>query len=321
MRQQSLSLRGRHYAAFTLVELLVVIAIIGILVSLLLPAVQQTREAARKIQCRNNLKQLSLAILNYHDQIQQFPPHEIHGGPWQGTYKSYGEGNAPHCDWDGSIGIWMNLIFPYLERQPEYDQIDFKIHPQYASDNNVRIMQATYPEFLCPSDSFTALTSTWGGGGDRNRARIAHYYAVHGSREGSAIAHKDGVVVKIGGQPYGHCNGNDGIFYNDSSTKMKDIVDGTSKTAMICEVWGRDQPNSEGSSRGMNLHMAVYFDWTPNSTHANPWKPNSFHAGGVMCSFADGSVHFITNSIQLPIFQAISTIAGEEVFDAESVMQ
>ena len=321
MRSRVSSEASAVRAAFTLVELLVVIAIIGILVALLLPAVQQTREAARKIQCRNNLKQLSLAVLNYHDSLQRFPPHEIHGGPWQGTYRSYGDQNAPHCDWDGSIGIWMNLVFPYIERQAEYDQLDFNVHPQYASPNNVVIMQTLFDEFLCPSDSYRDLTSPWGGGGGDNRARIAHYYAVHGSLERSAVPHDDDVLVLSGGQPYGHCNANDGIFYNDSDTKMKDILDGTSKTAMLCETWGRDQPNQPGSSRGMNLHMAVYFDWPPNSNQSNPWKANSFHAGGVMCSFADGSVHFITDSIQLPIFQAISTIAGEELFDIEAVMQ
>lgn len=303
---------------FTLVELLVVIAIIGVLVSLLLPAVQQTREAARRIQCRNNLKQLSLALLNYHDQHRVFPPGEIHGGPWQGQYRSYGEG-APHCDWDGSMGIWMNLIFPMIEEQAAYDQLDFNIHPQWQSEANQEIMQAVFPMFLCPSDGYRGLTTNWAS--SLNRARIAHYYAVNGSLENSAMPHKDGIVVTTGGRPYGHCNANDGMFYNDSNTKMKDIVDGTSHTAMVCEVWGRDRDQNATSSRGMNLHMAVYFDWTPNSTQINPWKANSFHPGGLHVSFADGSAHFITDSIQLEVFQAISTIAGEEIFDMEQVMQ
>ena len=319
MRKVRSILRPR--TAFTLVELLVVIAIIGILVSLLLPAVQQTREAARRIQCRNNLKQVALALLNYHDQQLVFPPGEIHGGPWQGAYRSYGSSNAPHCDWDGSIGIWMNMIFPYIERQAEYDRLDFEIHPQYASDINVEMMHQLFPEFLCPSDGYRGFTSNWGAGGQRNRARIAHYYAVNGSVEGSAMPHEDGTLVLSGGGPYGHCNANDGMFYNDSSTKMSDILDGTSKTAMICEVWGRTRIEGPADSRGMNLHMAVYFDWTPNQTQRNPWKPNSFHPGGVHVCFGDGSVRMVTDSIQLEVFQAISTIAGEEVFDLSETLQ
>lgn len=319
----------RHRSAanqtgFTLVELLVVIAIIGVLVALLLPAVQAAREAARRTHCRNNLRQLSLATLNYHEAQRVFPTGEVHGGPTteHGPYTSYGQNNAPHCDWDGRIGIWMNLIFPQLERQAEYDRLDFNIHPQYTSAANREIMQGLYDEFLCPSDPYRGLTTAWGP--DLNRCRIAHYYAVNGEFEGSDLPHPDGTLVLSGGQPYGHCNAHTGIFYNDSGIRIAQITDGTSKTAMFCEVWGRsgdlhNAPNE--SSRGMNLHMAVYFDWPPNAwvvasnvrVKPNPWKPNSFHPGGVHVSYADGSVHFIPDSIQLSTFRGLATREGEEV--------
>ena len=120
------------------------------------------------------------------------------------------------------------------------------------------------------------------------------------------------------------------MFYNDSQTQIRDIRDGVSNTAMICEVWGRKYSNHVASgsapyggesSRGMNLHTAVYFDYTPNSTQHNPWKANSFHTGGVNCVFADGSVHFISDTIDLRIFRALATIAGREVIPASKLPQ
>ena len=150
---------------------------------------------------------------------------------------------------------------------------------------------------------------------------------MHGSNEFTSRPHPD---QKPGQTWYGHCNMHDGIFYNDSKTQIRDVRDGTGNTAMICEVWGRKYrdhvaPNSAPyggeSSRGMNLHTAVYFDYTPNSTQHNPWKANSFHTNGVNCLFADGSVHFISNTVELRIFKAIATIDGGEVVDGSKFPQ
>ncbi len=307
--------------AFTLVELLVVIAIIGILIALLLPAVQAAREAARRAQCSNNLKQIGLAILNYESANKVFPPGEIHGRATNGS--------CPHCSWEGAIGIWMNLIFPFIEQQAAYDRLDFEAYPQDSSAANREIMQTEFSAFLCPSDPYRGLTTHWGGSDPDNRAFILHYYAVHGSNEASRLPHPDGTSCGT----YGHCNGHDGIFFNDSETRMSDIHDGSSNTAMICEVWGRLYKNHKTpaesapeycgwgeSSRGMNLHTAVYFDYTPNSYRCDAWHANSFHPGGVNCVFADGSVHFIMDTIDLETFKAISTILGGEVVDS-SVIQ
>jgi prepilin-type N-terminal cleavage/methylation domain-containing protein/prepilin-type processing-associated H-X9-DG protein len=310
------------YGGFTLVELLVVIAIIGILIALLLPAVQAAREAARRAQCSNNLKQLALGILNYESATRVFPPQEIHGGTWMSNYRNpYGR---QHCDWEGSIGMWCNLIFPYVEQQAAYDKLNFGIIPQYNDPNNVEIMEMEFPILLCPSDPYRGLTTDWGGVG--RKARIMHYYAVNGT--GVTTFHPDqnsGVGV------YMHCDMGNGIFYNDSDTRMSDILDGTSSTAMLCEVWGRkyknhvtpptSDPEYRGgeSSRGMNLHTAVYFTYTPNSYRSAPWYANSFHPGGVQCVFADGSVHFIMDTIDLDTFKALSTKAGGEVIDGSKI--
>jgi len=195
--------------------------------------------------------------------------------------------------------------------------------PQFSSRENLQVQQASFPLFHCPSDPYRGLTSNWGG----RQARIIHYYAVHGSDENTSRPHPD---QKPGKTWYGHCNWHDGMFYNDSKTQIRDIHDGVSNTAMICEVWGRKYPNHVASgsapyggesSRGMNLHTAVYFDYTPNSTQHNPWKANSFHTGGVNCVFADGSVHFISDTIDLRIFRALATIAGREVIPASKLPQ
>ena len=295
--------RHHAYRGFTLVELLVVIAIIGILIALLLPAVQAARESARRNQCSNDFKQLMLGLQGYHDVHKTFPPGEIHGKDATGY-------QGPHCDWAGQIGMWMNLIFPFVELQNDYDQLDFEIWPQYISPQNREIMTKSYPLFLCPSDPYGGLTSGWET--LDNQARICHKYAVAGSIENSTTPHPDGVIQ------YSHCNYHDGMFFNDSHVEIRNIKDGLSNTIALCEVWARSTITHESgdSSRGMNLHTAVYLDWTPNATQYNPWKPNSFHPGGLNTVFADGSVHFIGDSIETETWKAMATIKGGEALDA-----
>ena len=322
-----------HCSGFTLVELLVVIAIIAILVALLIPAVQSARESARRTQCQNHMKQLGLALLNYESQHEVFTPGEIHGGKYNPGYLGFPNfENVNHCQWEGQIGMWCNLIFPMMERQAEYDRLNFSARPQYTDANNREIMQMLFPELLCPTDPYRGLTIGWdrsppGNQQLRNRARIMHYFGVAGSNENSGQRHLDG------SRSYGHCNYHDGMLFNDSSVKISHIVDGTSQTAMLCESWGRSWPYHEvqlgpgapsgapsfESSRGMNLHTAVYFDRSPNSDHSNPWKPNSFHDGGVYVTFVDGSVHFIADTVELGVFRALATINGEEVIDANDL--
>lgn len=304
--------RHRSTHGFTIVELLVVIAIIALLAGLLVPAVQMARESARRSACGNNLRQIGLSIRGYESARGRLPPGEVHGTRLdQGYTSNYGMGD--HCSWDGRVGIWMNLVFPFLGEQPAFDRLDFAVRPQYASAENVAVMQQRFTTFLCPTDPYSGLTTPWLL--PVNVCRIAHYFAVAGSTEYSTMAHPDGTLN------YGHCNANDGLFYNDSRTRLSAVTDGASHTAMICEVWGRKYrehatpptaPYGLENSRGMMLHMYAYFDTTPNASQFSPWKPNSFHRSGVTCVFADGAVRFLADDVDPAAFAAFATIADGE---------
>jgi prepilin-type N-terminal cleavage/methylation domain-containing protein/prepilin-type processing-associated H-X9-DG protein len=145
MKQEKCNVRGR--TGFTLVELLVVIAIIGILVALLLPAVQAAREAARRTQCLNQLKQLALSMHNYHDAIGVFPPGAAHP-----------DTDAGVCSEFDRYHTWLEFLLPFMEEQTVYDQIDFKVQPHQGNNPQV-LLDLVLDGLQCPSDSSPALFS------------------------------------------------------------------------------------------------------------------------------------------------------------------
>jgi prepilin-type N-terminal cleavage/methylation domain-containing protein/prepilin-type processing-associated H-X9-DG protein len=327
--------RTRSNNAFTLVELLVVIAIIGVLIALLLPAVQAAREAARRAQCTNSIKQLAVALNNYESAFGCFPPGEVHGTTdnpgysasmyWGGKGAAQGGGDCDHCSWVGQVGIWMNLIFPQMEQQADYDLLDFEARPQSASPGNLAVLKKAYPFLLCPSDPWRG-TATFGN--NSGEYHVAHYFAVAGSVRASTLPHLDGALC-VGNAT--DCNATNGVFYNDSRTRIADITDGTANTAMVSETWGRAHEDPDAVSgppyagsewvRGMGLHAYVFFNYTPNTLVPytppvrSPWAANSFHSGGVNVAFADGSVHFIGDLVSSHVFAAVSTINEGEAFD------
>jgi prepilin-type N-terminal cleavage/methylation domain-containing protein len=209
--------------AFTLVELLVVIAIIGVLVGLLLPAVQQAREAARRSSCSNNLKQLGIALHNYYDANKKLPRYQYDGNPTTGkSSTSIGNGTGHRAPaWNSWAGhsLWSQIL-PFTEEQTTFDAIDFNV--EYYHGNNGTTRRKKISSFICPSDLAF---------GDRSFGGINY-----AGNAGSTIdAYHSGTNARA----------YDGAFKRWIDTPFEDIVDGLSKTYMLSEMLKGD--NSDGT--------------------------------------------------------------------------
>jgi prepilin-type N-terminal cleavage/methylation domain-containing protein/prepilin-type processing-associated H-X9-DG protein len=306
------------HGAFTLVELLVVIAIIAILIALLLPAVQQVREAAARAQCMNNLKQIGLALHNYHDVYKHLPPGYAATPP----YLDGATDTAP--GWG-----WAAFILPQLEQSNLYHQLNFAQPVQ-----NSPSIQTLVPIYLCPSDLFPQgpFPLTDGLGNIICMAAPASYAACCGNDASDTTA----------------ATGN-GVFYRNSQTRLTDITDGTSETILIGErawakangIWAGAAPNGVIRRGRYNpCQPVVSGAWYPAATlvlahtHLNNalFDPDgsagmddfsSMHVGGSNFLFADGSVHFLRSvpsdnpdgsfTADGLAFQALGTRAGGEV--------
>ncbi len=308
---------------FTLVELLVVIAIIGILIALLLPAVQGARESARRIQCANNEKQLGLAMLSYVAAYNEFPPG---ARTWIGD--PYGGPGA----WYDDHG-WYSHLGPYIGEQSWHDSIDFDV--SFSHTNNDKPRRIMLSIFACPSDGLRKNewdSPTW--------ARVRFNYVVNFGNTNYEQAERAG--VQFGGAPFS---------YRKSST-IKEIKDGTSNTLMMSEILTVLELSSDGSGAwggplsdaSTSLGGQTFEAWLPpNSpvgddvarlivapdiyaangipvpTIASHTKNQSFasrshHQGGVYSVLCDGSVHFFSDTIDLQIWRALSTSQGSEPF-------
>lgn len=201
--------RSKTRSGFTLIELLVVIAIIAILVALLLPAVQQAREAARRSSCKNNLKQLGLALHNYHDQYNTFPPRHT----------------TAAADGSGRYHTWMTMILPYVEQSALYDNYDFSARMEdQRGDGGIGEMIST---FICPSDSPA-------GGPD---AIHKEYGMAPTSYSANAGYNWNAEHASKGGDDAGSVSSwHVGLFPSDSHMGMRDITDGTSNTIAVAET-------------------------------------------------------------------------------------
>lgn len=289
---------------FTLIELLVVIAIIAILIALLLPAVQQAREAARRSQCKNNMKQIGLALHNYHDVFSTFPP------GWIGVEN--GQANP-----EGESGFgWGTMILPYIDQAPLYNQFDFTL-PMDVAPN--RALLSTYLNvFSCPSDPKPNTFTIQDQNGTDIELAVCNYVGVFGTTEIHDCENAPGTApVTASGQCV-----SDGVFFHNSRIKMRDMVDGTSTTLMVGErttfveadgtrfygTWTGALPEVEEAAARV-MGKAEH----PPNENGHPEDFGSAHEGGAHFVLGDGHVQFISENIDEGLFQALATRQGGEV--------
>lgn len=323
----SSSLRTQRLG-FTLVELLVVIAIIGVLVALLLPAVQAAREAARRMQCTNNLRQLALAVQNYVSNHQRMPPGSII--EWCKVYQYEGCGNL--------LPVHAFLM-PYFEETAVHSQTNFSISeedPRFAAfkSQTLAVMQ-------CPSDIDQGPLYLQG------IYIYARFNYVANFGVGPVRYDENPACSRLAS--IGECaefNRLPGTFYYNSRTRFADITDGSSKTVAVSELIKGTNPEP-WDWRGMNVTQGfeMTHTLTPNSSApdlvrqgtcpkepAAPCTPGSWgmwpdanmdltltarsrHPGGVVVAMSDSAVRFVTDGIDTTVWHAMSTIAGEEVVE------
>jgi prepilin-type N-terminal cleavage/methylation domain-containing protein/prepilin-type processing-associated H-X9-DG protein len=327
---------ARQRRGFTLIELLVVIAIIAVLIALLLPAVQAAREAARRMQCTNNLKQIGLAMHNYHDTVGTFPP-----------------GHRASVN-----GTWQTFVLPYLEGTPTYNAYNHSgryLNPdgtknpdgslRYGGAANTTVTRTRFNSLLCPCDT------PYAPGGITQ-----HNYAVNFGNAGLFQELQKSTNGISYATPY-YPNGNWlGAPFSDSDPSnypsrqktynVSTITDGTSNTLMASEVI----QSADSSFRGYSWwgDAACFETWlAPNSplpdvtqgycstlfplialpsppctnttgTQGPTYAARSRHPGGVNATLCDGSVKFIKNTISINIWRALSTSQGGEIVSSDA---
>jgi len=288
-------------SGFTLIELLVVIAIIAILIALLLPAVQQAREAARRTQCKNNLKQIGLAMHNYHDVFDTLPMGNRYTA---GSYPREASGDARANSWG-----WPTFILPYVEGSTLFNSLDLNVPPytpevndQYfgnygesTNTTNKDVCVKMPSVFMCPSTE----------------------------RLGHPTAYKDYAMSSGTPRCCAERDNNkgtwNGVAFMNSRVLFRDIKDGTSNTFLLLE-----QTHFTKNNNGLPANHFVYVDHNSQGYASTYVAPNAFnndhgrvarseHVGGIQVSMCDGSVQFLSDNIDFGTYQALSTRRGGEV--------
>jgi prepilin-type N-terminal cleavage/methylation domain-containing protein len=300
--------------AFTLVELLVVIAIIGILIALLLPAVQAARESARRSQCVNNLKQIGLALHNYHGTYNKFPP---------GRTSMVTQIYLGHTT--------QTMLLPYVENGNMQNMMDlrvtFNVRPNYDCASITKI-----PMFFCPSNAetdgvnWTSGTNPCANSNPLEDSARTHYEGIadsktHGRRSPTLPGGTQSLVMPNG----------DGMFFHDSAIKFSDVGDGTSNTLAFGEIIGRGPGTNHccawhsysdgiGTINGLNAPWRSgvggtrQFPLTHDHFAGNNFAgPASYHPGGLHFMMADGSCRFISQTIPQTTLAALTSRKGGDL--------
>jgi len=311
---------------FTLVELLVVIAIIGILVGLLLPAIQAAREAARRSQCGNNLRQMGVALHNYHDALGTFPP-----GNYAKTAGTCPGRQRPGVDIPSeNRANWMILILPFLEQRELHESYDFR-EPN-ESPRNQRVRETAVPTYLCPSDSNAGRLLVPGMGPAAADALNIPYMT--GSYRGMS-GRSDGLMFLDSGDLTSFPRNWRGPLHvvgilGFSAESMRTIIDGTAHTLMVGEAVTRTNPeygtfwayshSFYSLSAATPQERVLWGDYEACAKRggqgfSSPCRRGwgSPHRGGIQFLACDGSVHFIATTIDPELFAQLATIAGREL--------
>ena len=307
-------------SAFTLVELLVVVAIIGILVGMLLPAVQQVREAARRTTCANNIRQIGLGLINYESANQELPPGWI-------THSEMALVDEPGWGWSA-------CLLPYMEQQNLYDQIDLAV----AIDDDMHrdIIRQVIPSYQCSSDPASNVVNL-------------DVHVEHGEHEDYDDDDHEGRSFRDEDDDHDHDDHDDddhdhdelfasrsnysgvfgnfeiedapgdgnGAFFANSRVRLRDFTDGLSNTMIVGE-----RRNDLGTISWIGVvpeldeplaRIVGAADHSPNDIGGHFEDFRSFHPGGINVVLGDGSGHFVANTIDEAVFQALASKSGGEV--------
>jgi prepilin-type N-terminal cleavage/methylation domain-containing protein len=296
----------RMMLGFTLVELLVVIAIIGILIALLLPAVQAAREAARRTQCKNNMKQIGLALHNYHGARKHLP-----------------YGSVVHTQFSGkNWETWVYSILPYIEEGPTHALFKNLQFPLFSQANKVAY-QTVLPGFICPSDPQASQPLIGGRRPGEPPDSMALWYP------GSMGPNNDrgcdfcpsagqGIWCCIGVGPNGFTENDIGMFRRHPQLiRFRQVTDGLANTIMVgetlpaeCEYNGAYNANYPMVS--ITVPLNIIKDYAGPSDYARSCGYKSLHPSGAHLMMGDGSVHFVRETIDYRLYCNLGTRAGGE---------